>query len=501
MGGRTTTPTAGQLLAAADECARRNDVVGAADVFTKFLKHHPRHPAAGAVQLKCGQTLVRLGRYEEGVRLIRGLVEADPSSMIARDSLVLAYHYAGRLDEALDVVEATLAIDPDHAEALARRGELLLYAGAPDEAAALLDAARARGVADWTLDLAFAGVAPRVGRAPEAIDRLRALLASGSITPPQRREVLFTLARLLEGVGEYDQAWNTIEEAHTLRAARFNPDAFDRRAAAMIERFTPQAIASVPAPVDPGDDVVLVVGSPRSGTTLVEQVLAGHPRVSTAGEMPSVELAAVSLGVWPDPGAWRPERLRRADVARASGRLLMDLRSRAGEGDRRIDKQPGNWMHVGLAAALTPGARVIQVRRDPRDTAISLYFRHFTGGHEFATRLDWIGRYLRTCARVTRHWSAMSERGDLRLGLTDVRYESLVASTEPEARRLVEFLGLTWDGACLSFHERRAITPTLTPEQAGRPVYDSSVAKWRRYEGRLAPLLEALGDEAPVGDA
>ncbi len=492
------TPSARELLAEANRCAERNDLAGTADVLSRFVRRHASHPEAAHARLRLGQVLVRVGRYDDGIAQLRRLVRADPSSMIARDSLVLAYHYAGRFEDQENAIDETLAIDPDHAEAIARRANLLMYAGQADRAAEMLDAAHARGVRDPLLDLAFAGVAPRVGRVPEAIDRLRGLLGDAGTPPMARAETLLELARLLERSGDFDGAWDAAAQANALRPAGFDPDMFDRVVDATLGAMSPGALAALPAPVDRGEDVVLVVGAPRSGTTLVEQMLAAHPSCATAGELPVFQHAAETLGLAGDPGGWRPESVRRADIAGASGHVLAALRSRAGKAARRIDKQPANWLHVGLAAAITPGARVIQVHRDPRDTAVSLFFRHFAAGHDFSTRLDWIGRYLRTCARAMRHWGAMHERGELPVGLTDTRYESLIADTEPEARRLVGFLGLEWDAACLAFHERRAVVPTLTPEQAGSGVYASSVERWRRYEGRLGPLLEALGDEAPT---
>ena len=224
---------------------------------------------------------------------------------------------------------------------------------------------------------------------------------------------------------------------------------------------------------------------PRSGTTLVQQIAAGHPLVHGAGELQAVSQIATELGGADLDAAvarWNPDSIKQA-----ANRHLDRLQSLNSNASRIIDKTPGNLHLLGLIALLFPFARVILCRRDPRNTCLSCYFQAFAGGATFSSDLRHCGHYQLENDRLMDHWIRVRP-----LVMLEVQYEKVVADLESQSRRLIDFLGLPWDSACLEFH--RAKTTVLTPSvwQVRQPIYQRSVGRWRHYERHLGPLLESL---------
>ena len=217
---------------------------------------------------------------------------------------------------------------------------------------------------------------------------------------------------------------------------------------------------------------------PRSGTSLVEQIAASHSRVFGAGELREIGELAIEFGR--APGA--------ADVRRLAEAHLARLRALGGGAERVIDKMPDNVFKLGVIATMFRGARVIFCRRDPRDTCLSCYFQKFTAGQlTFSYDLADCAMRYRETERLTEHW-----RRALPLRSIEVQYEALVGDLEGESRRLIEFLGLDWEPACLDFHRTQRIVTTASGWQVRQPLYDRSVARWRHYQRQLEPLYAAL---------
>jgi len=484
-------------LQQAEQHIRAGRYAPAAEAYAKYLRSNPRHPAHARLSLRYAQLLMKSGRFEKAIDHLKKLIRRDGRNTDALYALVQAQAHASRIDDATRTLDTLLALDPDHAEGLARHAIFLQYAGRTGEALAVIEGADGRGLRHWSLELSFAEIAPLVGREEDAIGRLRAYLDRGGLDREEHTAMLFSLGTLLDRVGRCDEAWEAVSAGNRMMAAPAAPEGLERGVERAIERIDAEAIRAMPKPVDPARDVVLVLGSPRSGTTLIEQILAAHPEAESAGEMDALRHAASTLTGSTDAIVWTPGRLREADVIRASGLFLADLRARAGKARRRIDKTPHNWQHLGVAARMLPEARAIYCERDPRDVAVSCYFRMFVTGQEYTTRLDWIGRYLAATEKLMRHWERTIRKATDSFRVTRARYEQVVENTEEETRRLVEFVGLDWHESCLRFHEQRRVSVTLSSDQVGRGVHSGSVARWRRYEKHLGPLIEAMGDEAP----
>jgi hypothetical protein len=236
---------------------------------------------------------------------------------------------------------------------------------------------------------------------------------------------------------------------------------------------------------------IFVVGVPRSGTSLAEQILASHPHVGGAGELHDISQIVIRLADRLGGPELYPESLGRLEPAptRAMAEeYLHQLRHRCGEAPRVVDKMPLNYQHLGVIAALFPRARVVHCIRDPVDTCLSCYFQDFTHPMPFGPDLAHLGHHYRQYQRLMVHFTRV-----LPLPLFELRYEELIANQEAVSRRLIEFCGLDWDDRCLRFHDTARAVNTSNALQVRKPLYRNSVGRWKRYAAHLGPLLEALG--------
>jgi tetratricopeptide (TPR) repeat protein len=322
-------------------------------------------------------------------------------------------------------------------------------------------------------------------------------LDPGDTELPVRTAALFLRARILDERGQYDAAFRMLRAANESQPSDFDPEAFRDAVDHLIEFFTPERLARLPRSGCESERPVFVIGMPRSGTTLVEQMIGAHSRVLACGErtdlyrLPRLLSGGRAAQRWPACLAdVEPERLSRAavDYLAAKGEAGADML-------RMTDKLPANFLNLGLVQLLFPRARVIYCRRDPMDTGLSCFGQDFRSpGMGFARSLASIGVYQQGCSRLMEHWGRV-----LDLAMHTVEYEELVASPESGARAMVEFLGLQWEDACLRFHEAGRVVRTASHRQVRRPVYTSSVGRWRHYRQWLGPLREAL--DAPWREA
>lgn len=230
---------------------------------------------------------------------------------------------------------------------------------------------------------------------------------------------------------------------------------------------------------------------PRSGTTLVEHILASHSRVYGGGELSDLRRLAGGLNKLSPTGHDFPDGvadLGPKDLHRLGRTYWEAVRRRAPDAPHVTDKAPGNFRYLGLIHLMLPRARIIHCVRNPVDTCLSCYKLLFVSGQNFSYDLVELGRYHRLYTRLMDHWRAVMPGRIL-----DVRYEDLVAAQERETRRLLEFCGLPWEDACLSFHTTRRLVKTASATQVRQPIYKSAVGSWKRYARHLGPLLESLG--------
>lgn len=354
----------------------------------------------------------------------------------------------------------------------------------------LLDA----GDRSTPLVLAHLRVSLELGRGEEVLDWVEKLIDESATTKPPRElaSLLFAQANLLDRFGRYDQAFAAARRAHGLAQMKYDRTLVEQIVDSAINYFDRKRIRQLPRAAGRSPVPVFIVGMARSGTSLVEQILASHPQVYGGGESDRVYRLWVSVVQRlskPDlPLHHSLDRLTREVANELAIEFLAPLHALAPAATHVTDKTPSNAAHLGLIATILPAARLIHCRRDPLDTGISCYLTDFAMGNAFSHDLASIGHYQRMTDRAMAHWKAVLDEPIL-----EMDYEKLVASPEPQIRRLLDFVGLPWDERCLSFHQNRRIVATASQAQVRRPIYDSSVGRWKNYQKWIGPLRAALG--------
>ncbi len=304
--------------------------------------------------------------------------------------------------------------------------------------------------------------------------------------------VHFALGKALEDVGDYGRAFEHFLKGNALkrREVHYDEAAEERNLQLIADVFDSSLIERFAGVGDPSAVPIFIVGMPRSGSTLIEQILASHPQVQAAGERSNLD-RIVRTATGADKQIPFPASIRALDTDgfRRLGQAYLASLPALGPGQERItDKTPSNFHHVGLIRLILPNARIIHTMRDPVDTCVSCFSTLFAQGQTFSFDLAELGRYYRRYDELMKHWRSVLPAG----ALLDVSYAEVVDDLEAQARRLIEYCGLPWDDRCLSFHETSRPIRTASNVQVRRPLYRSSLARWRRYEAFLEPLLAEL---------
>lgn len=395
-----------------------------------------------------------LRQPDEAEREWRTALTLNPSYLPAWLNLANLHEDRGRRDEALQAYERLLALDPAHHEALAR------YA---------------------TLKGADGVAAPIIGT-------LRSAIASPSTPNAARASLGFALGQLLDRCAAHDEAFAAFSAANAASRASASPAGQPLYVRAAVQRLVDELIATFSTPVAQASSAsvppLFICGMFRSGSTLVEQILAGHPQVKAGGELPFLpNLVRSRLAPYPA----RVATLGAAEFAALGAQYRELLDAVRGSARQVTDKRPDNYLHIGLIKTLFPDAKIVHTHRHPLDNALSIYFLHLDPSLGYALDLEDIAHHYAQYRRLMAHWKALYP-GDI----LDVDYDALVQEPRPIVARLLEFCGLPWDEGCLSFHEVANAVRTASVWQVRQPLYRHASGRWRHYERHLDALREAL---------
>ena len=446
-------------------------------------------PKSASAQNNLGTALAALSRHEEAVAHYRAALAEQPKFPAALNNLGNSLDALVRPAEALEVFEWLLVLEPDNAWANFGAGNAHRILGHLDDARRFYE--RALALAPGITTFHRAVVEAKRFREDDPQLAVMEDLAQHitSLSENEQIELHFALAKAYDDIALYSPAFEHLQSGNALkRRMVIYDEAAQLGALRNIEKtFTTELIAARRGAGNPSDLPIFIVGMPRSGTTLVEQILASHPRVVGAGElMDMFDLVAAD-----EAGARYPfdvSSLSDEQLRRFGDKYVSRLRSHAPLADRITDKLPANFSFAGLIHLALPNAHIIHLRRNPVDTCFSCYANLFPHGLEFTYELGELGRHYRAYESLMDHWRAVLPEG----AMLEVRYENLVADFETQARRIVEYCGLEWDEHCLSFHETKRAVRTASAGQVRRPLFSTSIGRWRPYKEMLRSLLDAL---------
>lgn len=443
-------------------------------------------PGFASAHRNLGNALRNLGQIEAAEGCFRRALALDCNDAEAYSSLAVVLRLQNRLADAEAHCRKALEINPNSHEALSLVAELQADRGEFAAAEALFR--RAISVRPNHAH-ALAGIANlrKMSRSDAAWAREAQSMADQALPPRQEIQLRYALGKYFDDVGDYGQAFNHYHRANELtKRCRPGYDASSctRQLDAIAQRYPASGTREMQAHGEASPRPVFIVGMPRSGTSLAEQILASHRAVHGAGELP----------FWTHAAAKCLASGARVDLLRESASEYLQLLDGLSQDALRvIDKMPANFLHLGLIHAALPEARIVHMRRNPLDTCLSIYFQDFDVAHAYANDLEDLAHYYRQYLRLMQHWRSVLPAH----ALLEVPYEALVEDQEAWSRKMVQFVGLPWDPRCLEFDQTSRIVATRSRWQVRQKIDNSSIERWRHYTQHIRPLYVLL-DDAPL---
>ena len=429
-------------------------------------------------------------RYQEAVSLLSRSVALAPDEIDYHVLLAEALATQGRFREALSRYNKAFKLDGNYPAAVAGKANTLTRSGKWDEARTLLDPFVAARTEDAGMAVVYARVALHNGKYDTAIQ-----VATRHVNDPAadeiRRSLWFDIGKAHENGGDYDRAFEAYTKGNSIRPGGWDPTAAAERHDRIKAVFTPRLLEELGDSGNPSELAVFIVGMPRSGSTLIEQIIDAHPQAFGAGEILAMPDLVNSLNTRIGSTLTFPEcigDLDRGDIPALAKTYLDELRALAPRSERVCDKQLGNYELLGLIALMLPRARIIHSRRDPLDTCLSCYVQKFAPGVPAYTEdLGNLGLAYNDYLSLMDHWDRLL--GDR---ILQIDYEALIEDQEGVSRRIIEHLGLAWDERCLRFYASGRAVTTLSHDQVSRPIYGTRIGRHRHFEKHLGSLRDVL---------
>lgn len=432
------------------------------------------------LHLKLANVLDRAQRTDEAIEIVERIVAENPEMPEAHFSRAQIYHISNRLDEAEEAIQKTIELRPDYAAPYITLAEIYLSLGRLDDAETAIRKAQELNPKLPAIYLSLSHV-KKYEDGDDDFNQLLALHNDGIQRGLAQNAALnFALFEAYEDIGDYEKAFGHLKAANDFKRRNipYDQGAQENTYAQTKNIFTPQFIDQFKDKGYNSDIPVFILGMPRSGTTLTEQIISAHPDAYGAGEL--TDMGTLN----------RRFRELTPDNADKYGEAYVEAvkkYDKSGTAKRITDKMPGNYMHIGRIVSILPNAKIIHCRRDPVDNCLSCFKQNFSRGQYWSYNLDDLAHQYKQYNALMDYWREIL--GDR---FIEVRYEETVSDFENQARRIIDYIGLEWNDACLEPHKQKRSVLTASKTQVLQPIYTSSVRAWQRYEEQLAPLMDAL---------
>ena len=437
------------------------------------------------------RALMELEEFEESHEVLERAIRLEPELSYPRMLLGNLLTKAGRYEEAVEAFKVALEKQPDHGGSLAGLGHALKTIGRQDEAVAryrdCIQAYPGFGEAYWSLAnlKTFRFTDAEVATMEKHVDNEKLL---------EETRICFScaLGKAHEDRQDYDRAFAYYEQGNSMRRMNESYDPVQTEVVhdRIIKTITPAFLKDNAGNGDPDSSPIFIVGLPRSGSTLIEQILASHSQVDGTHELPDLARVIRTINQQRLQGASYPEALKHYDADRLAdlGRQYLDSTQRHRSGKPFFtDKMPNNFASIGLLQLILPNAKVINACRHPMDSCMGSYKQLFFKGQSFTYDLVELGEFYLQYRRMMDYWHSI-----LPGRVLDVHYEDMVTDQESQTRRLLEYCKLPWEEGCVRFYETERAVNTASSEQVRQPIYSRSINSWRKFEAHLAPLIEVL---------
>ena len=451
------------------------------------------------VQVHCNlaEVLLYLNKSREALQHAETAIRINPGFFDAQRAVGNIHRQLGNYDEALKYYRAALNINPGDADVAAAIANILEIRGEFDDSLAFLQPFLTAENFHPGIVTVFSRLSTQFGTQEQASILMEQALLQDNLSGSDSINIHYELGKLLEEMKHYDRAFEHYRQANeedrglnSEIVSKYDPYQLANDTATWMKECDVDFWAQLPHVSHDIERPVFVVGMPRSGTSLAEQILASHPSVFGAGELTGIHEIVNSLYTIPGADVGYPQCLATVASKKLDAlakRYLERLSDISPDALRVVDKMPTNFMHLGLISLLFPKAHIIHMVRDPLDTCLSIYFQKFGATLPYTTDLTHVGVYYRAYKNLMDYW-----KENLDISILEIQYEELVSEVEKTSKDMVEFCGLDWDARCLSFHKTKRDVNTPSYGQVRQPIYTKSVGRWKHYEPYLDPLKKAL---------
>lgn len=485
------------LLAQAAQLARAGQARAAIDAYQRALSWRPESPNSW---YNLARLLRRVRRYDDALAAYQQALNhhADqPEEVHLNRAVILADHLARPVDAERELHTA-LKLNPRYLPALLNLGNICEHRG--DASGAIGHYSRALFIDPYNaLALSrLSSIQPLSGAADPLIQRLRQAIARPNAQASERADLSFSLGAALDKVSAYDDAFAAYQAANAASrdmspGLRYDRQAHEQMVDQLIKAF-PRAVKREGKPPTTTPGLIFICGMFRSGSTLVEQILASHSQVTGGGELDLLPVLVQQHL----PGLFGPAQpIDPAVTERMRERYLATVRGLHPNAITLTDKRPDNFLYIGLIKSMFPEAKIVHTRRHPIDNGLAVYFLHLSHAMPYALDLADIGHWFGQHNRLMRHWKQLYGSD-----IQEVDYDALVNDPDTQLRQLLAGVGLGWEDACLNFHRQPSVNKTASVWQVRQPLYTSSSGRWRHYERYLGPLIDELkkqlGDQFPA---
>lgn len=435
----------------------------------------------------------RIGHPEMAEKYFHKALTLEPDNIEAKSGITNMLRFQGKLDEALGMIKQVQSDHPDEAGTMAAEADIYERLGDYDKANAIIQKILKT---DKDVHPMMLGVYMRICKkydsCDDAVSKGEALCTDSGITPTYKQNLHFDLGKLYDKLDRYDDAFRHYKAGNEILDIPYDTEELKKHFDDHISVYRPEICDCFPKPTIDTSLPVFIVGMPRSGTSLIEQILSSHPDIGAAGELNDVNDIVSSLAMTlksNQPYPYCISDLDTASMDNLASRYLEKLKSFDQTSRFVTDKMPHNFINIGLISLLFPEARIIHCTRDPRDTCLSIYFQSFGWLHPYGIKLEWLGFYYRQYVRLMDYW-----QNEFGVNIHTVNYADMVSDQEGTTRKLLEFCDLPWDDACLNFHKSKRIVATASYDQVRQKIYKRSSERWKNYEEHITPLINALND-------
>jgi tetratricopeptide (TPR) repeat protein len=428
--------------------------------------------------------------FDAALKSIQSAIDLKPENPEYKCSMGIILLDIRRYEDALSCFNDALQLAPEFPAAIGGLARFYGLKGEYNKSMEQIDLLRRKNIYNDMAALSFTIICKHLGNCDEAIEYAKKTLEILPLDKRSREALHMHMARVLDRLDRYDEAWVHFTEGNKLTEKLYDTAEHSLRTSNMIKVFSHAGMLGFSRSTIDTKRPIFIVGMPRSGTSLVEQILAAHPDVCGGGELSFVtDLRSIIIQESGADGSWPNcvEKLRSQDLNQLATRYLDQINALSDTAPRITDKMPHNYFELGLIQMLFPNAQIIHCNRNPMDTCLSIYFQNFLDEHDYSRNLYNIGSHYHQYLKLMQHW-----RSHLSIPFLDVQYEELVSDPEHVVKQMLNHCNLEWHADCLKFHKSKRQVHTASFDQVRQPIYTRSVERWKHYEKHLDELKAGL---------